>query len=195
MPIHRVSLLLMVFGIFSFALKAQDDIQEKDSNRISFTSDIQVGMLAGGQIANDEFVYKSGFIAQYSLNTKISPWIDAGLGIALQSLETETILPIFLDVKARLREGEKAPFIGVNIGSSSGWSTYYRNFADYEYSGGFYFSPYYSFQFPVKGKVDFLLALGYIHQVGWIEYFTEFDESYLESFSMDFLTIRTGLRF
>lgn len=191
MPNLRLSSLFVILCSVSL-LCAQGSDKTK---RIPISSDIQVGMLAGGQIANEQFIYKSGIIAQYSINTRLSPWIHAGIGMAIQSLETETIIPFFLDVKAQLKEGDRSPFIGVNIGSSSGRSTYYRNFANYDYHGGFYFSPYYSFQFPVSKRLNFLLATGYIHQVGWIEYFTEFEETYLESFSMDFLTVRAGLRF
>lgn len=102
---------------------------------------------------------------------------------------------MFIDIKARFRAHEKSPLVGVNIGASSGWSTYYRNFSDYEYSGGFYFSPYYALQFPMRGSASMLLAFGYIHQLGHIEYFTEYEETFTESFALDFLTVRAGIRF
>jgi hypothetical protein len=173
-------------------MMAQD--AEVEDKRLMIRSDFQFGLLVGGQISNEQFIYKSGPVFQYGLNTAISPWMDAGLGMSVQLLETEVILPIFLDFKARLRADGRSPFIGVNIGSSSGWSEFYRNFQDYEYSGGFYFSPYYAMQFPLSDKASFLVSFGYIHQVGHIEYFTDFDERFIESFSMDFLTIRAGLR-
>lgn len=195
MPTFRLPFYILTVLLSLSELSGQSTEQNEESKRLKIHSDIQVGVLVGGQISNEQFVYKPGLITQYSINKRLSPWISAGLGMGFELLDTETIIPFFVDVKAQLKEARKASFVGVNIGSSSGWSTYYRNFADYEYSGGFYFSPYYSLSFPVSDQVDFLLATGYIHQVGWIEYFTEYDESYLENFSMDFLTIRAGLRF
>lgn len=159
------------------------------------TNDIQFGMLAGGQIVNREFIYSPGVIVQYSLNTRISPWIQAGLGLGIQAFESETILPVFLDLKAQFKEGDKAPFLGVNIGHTAGWSRSYRNVSAVEYEGGFYFSPYYSFQFPVAEKVNLLFAMGYIHQIGEIDFLTEFEDEIEEEFALDYLTLRIGARF
>jgi len=194
-PTKRHFLFISLLVLSSFSLGAQTTENQKQKTRIKLASDFQLGMVTGGQITNEQFVYKSGFIGQFSVNARLSPWLYAGLGFGIESLDTETIIPSFIDFKARLNQNERSSFLGVNVGSSSGRSTYYRNFSDYDYHGGFYFSPYYAFQFPVKENLSFLISTGYIHQVGWIEYFTEYNETYLESFTMDFLTIRAGLRF
>lgn len=193
---YTVSLLaLLLTFLLGAPLFAQVDTGNRESRGLQLSSDLQSGLVVGGQISNEQFVYKSGFSAQMAVNTKLSPWLYAGLGVGVQALDTETIIPVFVDFKAHLKESERTSFLGLNVGASSGQSTYYRNFADYDYHGGFYFSPYYSFQFPIDEDLNFLISTGYIHQIGWVEYFTAFDETYLESFTMDFLTIRAGIRF
>jgi hypothetical protein len=189
----RLPLFFLILCVPFLELSAQDDTASK--GKLDIKTDIQVGMIAGGQILNQEFVYESGVMGQFGVTARLSPAIRLGLGLGLQSLEEETILPFFLDLKAQFKEGENAPFLGLNIGSSTGWSSFYDNLPGYEYEGGFYFSPYYSFQFLVSEEVNVLFSMGYIHQIAEVEYIMEFAEEYEERFSLDFLTLRTGIRF
>ena len=191
----RIQLFFLSALISLSCIRAQDVENASETKRLKLSSDFQVGMVAGGQVVNEQFIYKPGVIGQFSVNAEVSPWIHAGIGLAIQSLEDETILPLFVDIKAQFKEGDRASFLGLNIGTSTAWSDYYRNVSDFEYEGGFYFSTYYSFQFPLSDKVNFILATGFIHQIGEIEFYTEFDEKYEEDFAMDFISIRAGIRF
>ena len=186
----KILVLAMLLGVSSSL--AQDSSSVRP---LQLKYDLQFGMLAGGQVVNENFIYKPGVIGQLGVNAKISSWIYAGLGVGLQSLEEETILPVFLDLKAHFREGDRSSFIGLNIGTSSAWSDDYRRVTEFEYEGGFYFSPYYSFQFPLSEKMNLLVVTGLIHQIGEIELHTEFHEDYDEKFAMDFFTVRAGIRF
>jgi hypothetical protein len=176
-------------------LNAQEDSSAEDSRTLEIRSDIQGGIVMGGQVVNEKFIYKPGVMGQFSLNAQISPKVYAGIGVSMLSLEDETILPVYLDLKAFFNEGAQSSFIGLNVGASVAWSDYYRNVAEFEYEGGLYFSPYYSFQFPLSDDINFLVVTGLVHHIGEIEFITEFDEEYEERFAMDFLTIRAGIRF
>ncbi|NNC83553.1 MAG: hypothetical protein HKN79_08245 [Flavobacteriales bacterium] len=169
--------------------------QEESEGEREYIYDLQFGMLAGGEIENETFYYRPGLMAQGAILTPISPWVDLGVGVGLQSFENETILPFFLDVEAQLKEGPRSNHIRLNIGSSLGWSSFYRDLPAYEYEGGFYFSTYHQMAFPLSKRTALLVALGYIHQRGEIEFDSGLDEELEEGFALDFLTIRTGIRF
>lgn len=180
---------------FSIEFSAQEDTTGEDSGILELRSDIQGGIVMGGQVVNEKFIYKPGVMGQFSLNAQISPKVYAGIGVSMLSLEDETIVPVFLDVKAFFNERAQSSFLGLNVGASAAWSDYYRNVSEFEYEGGLYFSPYYSFQFPLSNEISLLVVTGLIHHIGEIEFITEFNEEYEERFAMDFLTIRAGIRF
>lgn len=158
-------------------------------------SELQFGMLSGGIIENERLIYNPGWMVQFCVDKELSKAVDIGLGVGLQGLEEETILPVFLDIKARMKDREHSPFLAVNIGGTKGWSSTYRNLSNFDYEGGFYFSTYYAFDFPINEKMSLLIAMGYIHQNGEIEYSAEGDLEFEEDFSLDYLTLRAGLRF
>lgn len=195
MPLWKDFLLLLICAFLTSSSWAQDQVTSQDDDgHLKIKSDIQLGILAGGELGNEKFTYKPGVIGQFSLNVQVSTVVHVGVGVALISLENETLLPVFTDFKAFFHD-ENSSFVGVNIGWSAAWSTYYRNVSEFEYEGGFYFSPYYSFQFPLTESTNLLIATGLVHSLGEIEFYTEFDEQYEEHFAMDFLTIRIGIRF
>ena len=194
MPFYKLLSLLLAFSMIFLNGWSQDDSTDQPRKPLLLKTDFQAGILAGGQLGNEKFTYKPGIMGQFCVNTRISPVIHAGIGVALISLENETILPVFADVRAFFK-GEDSSFIGLNIGASAAWTSVYRNVSQFEYEGGLYFSPYYSFQFPVNEDINLLFATGIVHHTGEVEFLSEFGEKYEERFAMDFLTIRVGLRF
>jgi len=187
-------LLLLCCFVINGMVRAQDVYEENDSFKLNLNSSFQVGILAGGQLVNEKFIYKPGLMGQFSLNTQISSRVHGGIGVALLSLEHETILPIFVDVKGFFRT-KNSSFLGLNIGTSAAWSDNFNNVSEFEYEGGLYFSTYYAFQFPISENTSFLVSTGLVHHVGEIEFLTMFNEEVEEQFAIDFLTIRGGIRF
>lgn len=194
MSILKSLFLFLAFSFISHEAWTQNLTDVPEKKRLQINSDFQAGILMGGQVVNESFIYKPGVMGQFSLNAELSPRVQGGIGVAVISLEDETILPVYLDFKAFFGESNSS-FLGLNIGASAAWSDYYRNVSEFQYEGGLYFSPYYTFQFPISDKMNFLVSTGLVHSIGEIEFFTEFDEEYEERFAMDFLTIRAGIRF
>jgi len=185
----------VLFVCFAAQGLAQSESEPSDKERALVIADVQLGVVAGGEISSEQFIYKPGLMMQVSVNRQLSPYFHAGIGAGLMLLESESIIPVFVDFKAYLSPEIRSNFIAVDMGYSGANSSYYNNLADYDYRGGLYFSTYYGFQIPVSDDLQFLISAGYIHQALRVDLSPPFTDSFTETFSMDFLSFRAGIRF
>ena len=184
--------LLSLLLLLSFTSYSQIDSVYKQ--KLVIKHNLETGLVIGGQITNDNFIYNSGAIVYYTANIPFKEKFFIGGGFAIESFDKETIIPLFANFKASLSKNNRW-YIFTDIGGTLVRNKYFASFTKYEYWGGFYYSTGISYQVPVTENISFISNIGLIHQNNWVEYTTIGGSLYKEKVSFNLLNLRVGFKF
>ncbi len=151
---------------------------------------ISTGLEVGGQIDTRDFVYKSGFNVQYSVEKAISNRLSYGLGTGYTQWQEESFVPVFALFRGLLSKKTGATFISARLGYAFGWNNNIDYFLGYDYRGGLMFSPGVGKKFVIDDKYAIMFSMNYKHQFATIEYNTLDNNSYEEQLNYDLLVFK-----
>jgi len=121
----------------------------KSSGYLNIT---RVGVLAGGQ--------STMFSASITNGVQVGEYFSLGLGVGFDNYPNETVLPLFLDFRGYLLEGQIAPMIFADLGYSLGKVTA-RDEWD---AGGLMFSIGAGVQLKTSASTSVMFEIGYKYQ-------------------------------
>jgi len=184
----RSSILYFIL-FFSFTLSAQDKILEKVD--VSFL----IGYQVGGQGENRNFVTKNGLNFQTNALYRLNNYISTGIGLGYARLQNETFVPLFVAVKAHLKDAENSAYFKTNIGHSIATNYVLDKLEYYELQGETYFSIAYGYQWRITEKVDLNIELNLEFQEAELEYESFSGTSFEDEMQNYFLSFKTGVKF
>ncbi len=188
---------LWLLGIASGAYAQDDekDEEEEDTKKstLNLHHTLEAGYAIGGQISNDNFIYKAGLSGQYTADFQVSTRVFYGAGIGYEKFDSETFIPIFASFKGLLKKKDNTPFLTAQLGYALGSNKDLYSYEGYSYKGGILFSPGWGYKFSVKDKYSFLFSINYKHQFARIKYKTIGEHTYEDNINFNFLSFRVGI--
>jgi len=171
---------------------AQDD-EKEDKEAFKLHHVVEAGLTIGGQVSNDNFIYKSGWLLQYTADIQVSTRVSYGLGAGIEKLTDETFIPLFASFKGLLKKKDSTPYLTAQMGYAFASNENYYSYANYKYRGGVLFSPGFGYKLSVKDKYFVLMSVNYKHQFGRVQYKTFDNKTYQDELNYDFISFRVGL--
>jgi hypothetical protein len=173
---------------------AQDDEKEdKGSKYVNLHHTLELGYSLGGQISNDNFIYKAGLLGQYTADFQVSSRVYYGAGMGYEKLDHEIFIPIFASFKGLLKKKDSTPFLTAQLGYALGSNKNLYSYQGYSYRGGILFSPGWGYKLSVKDKYAILFSVNYKHQFAKIRYKTLDNHRYEDNLNFDMLSFRIGV--
>jgi hypothetical protein len=193
---HFIKFCFLYLLLFSFSVAyAQDDDKEEDkgSKKANLHHTLEVGYLLGGQLSNDNFIYKAGLQAQYTADFQVSSRVLYGAGFGYEKLDQETFIPLFASFKGLLKKKDSTPFLTAQLGYALGSNKNIYSYQGYSYKGGILFSPGWGYKLSVKDKYSILFSVNYKHQFAKIKYKSLDNHTYEDNLNFDLLIFRIGV--
>lgn len=188
---------LLLLGIFSGAYAQDDEKDEEEedskSNSLNLHHTLEAGYTIGGQISNDNFIYKAGLSGQYTADFQVSTRVFYGVGIGYEKYDSETFIPIFASFKGLLKKKDNTPFLTAQLGYALGSNRNLYSYEGYSYKGGILFSPGWGYKFSVKDKFSLLFSINYKHQFARIKYKSIGEHTYEDNINFNLLSFRVGV--
>ncbi len=199
--IHKLTYLTRYFCcLFLFlatpAAYAQDDEKDEDDSKKrspSLHHTLEVGYTFGGQLTNDNFIYKAGLSGQYTADFQVSTRVFYGVGVGFDKYDNERFIPLFASFKGLLSKKDNTPFLTAQLGYALGSNKNLYSYEGYSYKGGIVFSPGWGYKFSVKDKYAFLFSINYKHQFARIKYKTLDAHTYEDNINFNLLSFRVGV--
>ncbi len=193
--VTKLSLLLFVVCIlyFPYTLSAQDESSDEGKSSLKIHHTLETGLTVGGQLTNENFVYKSGFLVQYTADMQASSRVYYGLGTGLEKFNDETFIPLFASFKGMLKKKDNTSFLAAQLGYAIGSSRKFNQYTNYDFNGGMFFSPGYGYRFSVGDAFSVLCSIHYKHQFAKIRYENFDRKTYKESLNYDLISFRIGI--
>jgi hypothetical protein len=166
---------------------------DKESKSVNLHHTLEVGYTIGGQVSNDNFIYKAGLLGQYTADFQVSTRVFYGAGIGYEKLGQETFIPIFASFKGLLKKKDSTPFLTAQMGYALGSNKNMYSYEGYSYRGGILFSPGFGYKLNVRDKYSILVSVNYKHQFARIRYKTLDDHTYADNLNYDLLSFRIGV--
>ena len=186
--------LSLYFLQSSFVATAGGD--DKKGKDWVFHPSFETGLLLGGRINNENFVYESGYFAYLIADVQVSKKVYYGLGSGFNMLEDKTFIPVFVDFKGSFESFNKSSsYFSCQLGYSI--ASYNDDF-EYEnvnYKGGIMFSPGFGYRFNIRDSYCLLINISYQHQFGEIEYSASGGRKISEGMDFDLLFFKLGFMF
>lgn len=160
--------LLLLFACFSSALQSQNDdfIDEVawEHKRSGFNNHTEVGYLFNTQKENEE----RGLSLRHTMGYMFHPAIAAGVGIGYDQYESQSVVPVFVELKGDFISGEKySPFYFGQFGTAFS-TTEDEEIAStneqFTYDGGTYFQVGLGVKMRSRQNMDWTFSVGYINQ-------------------------------
>lgn len=103
----------------------------------------------------------------FSMGVYLHKWLAVGVGTGIDFYIERRVIPLYLESRVHWGKGSYSPFVGMQLGYSFLMDK--REFFDgfegkVRERGGVMFYPSMGFRFTGKGKVDFIMDLGYKFQ-------------------------------
>jgi hypothetical protein len=191
---HLLPVFLLLFIAFLPAQAQGDDEKEgKESKALHLHHTLELGYTIGGQVSNDNFIYKAGLLGQYTADFQVSTRVYYGLGIGYEKLDRERFIPLFASFKGLLKKKDSTPFLTAQIGYALASNENIYSYEGYSYRGGILFSPGFGYKLNVKDKYSVLFSVNYKHQFARIRYKTFDDHIYADNLNFDLLSFRIGV--
>lgn len=176
---------------------AQDDEKEEEEDKdkaVNLHHTLEAGYAIGGQLSNDNFVYKAGLSAQYTADFQVSTRVFYGAGIGYDKYDNETFIPLFASFKGLLNKKDNTPFLTAQLGYALGANKNIFSYEGYAFKGGILFSPGWGYRFNVNDKYAFLFSINYKHQFAKIKYNSFDSHTYQDNINYNLLSIRVGIQ-
>jgi hypothetical protein len=179
----------------AFAQDDDDEGEDKDKGKKSFNlhHTAEVGFSLGGQLSNDNFVYETGRLFQYTADVQVSARVYYGLGIGVEKFDTETFVPLTASFKGLLKKKDSTPYLTAQLGYAFGYNSNVNDYAGYSYQGGLLFSPGFGYKLSVKDKYSILFSVNYKHQFATLKYETFDRQVFRDNLNFDLLSFRVGI--
>lgn len=196
---HRLllkSLFIFCFlclSLPSFAQDEDDEDEEKDSKSLNLHHTVEAGFSIGGQLSNDNFVYETGRLFQYTADVQASTRVFYGLGLGIEKFDTETFIPLTASFKGLLKKKDSTPFLTAQLGYAFASNNNVNDYAGYSYQGGLLFSPGFGYKLSVKDKFSILFSVNYKHQFATLKYETFDRQVFRDNLNFDLLSFRVGI--
>lgn len=174
---------------------AQDDEKEDkdDKKSLKLHHSVEAGLTIGGQVSNDNFIYKSGWLLQYTADVQVSTRVYYGIGGGIEKFDDETFFPLYASFKGLLKKKDSTPYLTAQMGYAFASNTNYYSYAGYRYRGGILFSPGFGYKLSVKDKYSVLFSVNYKHQFARVQYKTFDSRTFQDEINYDFISFRIGL--
>jgi hypothetical protein len=184
---------LLLLIPFTAAYAQDDEKDDKSSKSANLHHTLELGYSLGGQISNDNFIYKAGLHGQYTADFQVSSRVYYGAGIGYEKLDQETFIPLFASFKGLLKKKDSTPYLTAQLGYALGSNKNLYSYQGYSYRGGILFSPGFGYKLSVKDKYSILLSVNYKHQFAKIKYKSLDNHTYEDNLNFDLLTFRIGV--
>ena len=152
-----------------------------------------VSYCIGGQVYNDNFIYKPGISVQYSYGLKLNEVVGVGLGLGFQSFQHEQFLPLYLEVMGYKKKKKNTPVLEMQFGYAPCWYSGSMNLKNYEYHGGVFFNAGVGSKFHVNGPFSVIFHISYRHQFARLEYEIFETDTYSELLNYDMIVLSLSL--
>jgi hypothetical protein len=176
-----------------FAQDEDDEEEDKDKNSLNLHHTAEVGFSLGGQLSNDNFVYETGRLFQYTADVQVSTRVYYGLGIGVEKFDTETFVPLTASFKGLLKKKDSTPYLTAQLGYAFASNSNTNDYAGYSYRGGLLFSPGIGYKLSVKDKYSILFSVNYKHQFAMLKYETFYKQMFRDNLNFDLLSFRVGI--
>jgi hypothetical protein len=191
--------IFLFFAFISFAIpvSAQEDEDEEDKGNkaLPLSHSLEAGFSIGGQLSNDNFVYETVKLVQYTAYVQASTRVYYGIGMGYEKFDKETFIPLFASFKGLLKKKDSTPYLTAQLGYAFGSNSNLYNYEGYSYRGGILFSPGFGYKLSVKDKYSILFSVNYKHQFAKLRYKTLDNHIYREEINFDLLSFRVGVLF
>jgi hypothetical protein len=188
---------LILLLLSAFPLLAQekdgDADDEGEKSKVKVHHSLEGGLVIGGQLSNEVFVYKSGISLVYAAEVEFSSRVYYGAGLGVDKFREETFYPLFASFRGMLRKKDNTPFLAAQFGYAFGSNRDYGGFEGYDFRGGVVFSPGLGYRFSVGDKFSGLLGVHYKHQFAQAEYRTYDGFRFRTPINYDLITFRVGI--
>jgi hypothetical protein len=171
----------------------EDEDKSKGRKSLNLHHTAEVGFSIGGQLSNDNFVYETGRLFQYTADVQVSARVYYGLGIGVEKFDTETFVPITASFKGLLKKKDSTPYLTAQLGYAFGSNSNVNDYAGYSYQGGLLFSPGFGYKLSVKDKYSILFSVNYKHQFATLKYETFDRQVFRDNLNFDLLSFRVGI--
>lgn len=200
LPANSQLMYLRCWFIFLFVCMhlqsfAQDDEKEEDKETLKLHHSVEAGLMIGGQISNDNFIYKSGWLVQYTADAQVCTRVFYGVGAGIEKFDAETFIPLFASFKGLLKKKDSTPYLTAQLGYAFASNENYYSYANYKYRGGVLFSPGFGYRLSIKDKYFVLISVNYKHQFARVQYKTFDSKTYQDQLNYDFISFRVGFLF
>ena len=189
----RLLFLISFFGFLPRSLWAQEESSDEPKSNSKLHHTLEAGLTLGGQLTNENFVYKSGVLFQYTADIQASSRVYYGVGAGLEKFNEETFIPIFASFKGMLKKKDNTPFLTAQLGYAIASNQKYSHYANYRFDGGVLFSPGLGYKFAVGDVFSLLCSINYKHQFAKVRYENYDRNIYKESLNYDLISFRIGL--
>ncbi len=185
-------LLLSAFPLLA-QQKDNDEDDEGEKAKLKVHHSLEGGLILGGQITNEVFVYKAGFSLTYAAEVQFSSRVYYGAGLGVDKFREETFYPLFASFRGMLRKKDNTPFLAAQFGYAFASNRNYGRFEGYDFDGGVVFSPGLGYRFSVGDKFSGLMGVYYKHQFAQAEYRTYDGFRFRTPLSYNLISFRVGI--
>ena len=190
----RGLVLLLLLSAFPLLAQQKDgDEDDEEKSKLKVHHSLEGGLVIGGQLSNEVFVYKSGISLAYAAEVEFSSRVYYGAGLGVDKFREETFYPLFASFRGMLRKKDNTPFLAAQFGYAFGSDRSYGAFEGYDFRGGVMFSPGLGYRFSVGDKFSGLLGVHYKHQFAQAEYRTYDGFRFRTPLNYDLITFRVGI--
>jgi hypothetical protein len=187
----RSKFVLLIFALLTgFSLQAQDTTCCVRTMQVH--PELHIGVTAGGHLYNGRFIYRTGKTLQLGASIDLSERMQAGLSAGAEKYEKELFLPFAVHFTGFIGKSANT-FLTTQVGYAAGINKKVYSYTNYEYNGGWLFSPGAGYRFRMK-KSAVVLGAGYKHQFAHYKYFTADQREYKESDNFNLIYFRLGLQ-
>jgi hypothetical protein len=193
--IKSLMIFLLLFISFTDVSAQDDEKDDKAGKSVNLHHTFELGYSLGGQVSNDNFIYKAGMMGQYTADFQASSRVYYGAGIGYEKLDQQTFIPLFASFKGLLKKKDSTPFLSAQLGYALGFDKNMYSYQGYSYRGGILFSPGWGYKLSVKDKYAILFSVNYKHQFAKIRYKALDNHRYEDNLNFDLLSFRIGVMF
>lgn len=123
----------------------------------------------GGKVTQNQLVFRSGPNLNASILYKKNPQFQYGGGFGYLGLEDETFIPLFLQMRVKLRPKPSGFYFGLRSGYSIGISPKALQVEGSSFQGGWMIQPTFGYITPISQRAKFQFGLQMLYQQGLLK--------------------------
>ncbi len=189
----KAGIIYIILLISPFICSTHTLAQSSEGFELTKCARLEGGFIMGGQVFNDNLIYNPGANFQYSYSLKSGEKAGFGLGAGLLYFDEEAFIPFYFDFIGLFNKNQNTLFLTFQAGYSFGWSARYKNFEDYSFDGGIYFSAGLGRKFKFSERFSPYISLAYKHQFASLTYEANSIDNYYEKLNYDMVVLSIGI--